>query len=209
MTRPTFRAIFERLLRELGPQHWWPAETPFEMMIGAVLTQNTAWRNVERSIGALRAERLLAPDALAAANPDRLRAAIRPSGFMTAKAAACARLAEWTLVRDALRGGVARLTDETLRADLLDIRGVGPETADAIMLYAFDRPRFVWDAYARRLLAASGYDVPGTYEAARRQLGAEFAAAGFNLAECQDLHGLIVEAGKRGRQASRLTENLR
>ncbi|MCL2316360.1 MAG: hypothetical protein FWC46_04640 [Actinomycetia bacterium] len=191
-----FRDLFERLFAALGPQDWWPARSRFEMMAGAVLTQNTAWRNVESSIGRLRGAGLLEASSLAAADADALRVLIRPSGFMTAKADSLVRLARWALAHDI---EVATWDDATLRASLLALRGVGPETADSIALYAYDRPLFVWDRYARRLLMRVGYEPGASYEAARRALGPAFRAGGFTLVECQEFHGLLVEAGKRVR----------
>ncbi|MCL1840874.1 MAG: hypothetical protein FWF75_03860 [Propionibacteriaceae bacterium] len=197
---PGLRRLYDMLLAALGPQDWWPANGPFEMMIGAVLTQNTAWANVEHSVHALDATGLLSPEALVDADPDALRALIAPSGFMTAKAATCLVLARWVITHRALDAGVSAWTDAALRDSLLGLRGVGPETADAIMLYAFDRPVFVWDAYARRLLARAGYTSAAGYEATRRRLEPVFHRARFTLDECQELHGLIDEAGKKARR---------
>jgi len=195
-----FARLYQLLRSALGPQAWWPADGPFEMMLGAVLTQNTAWHNVERSVAALARAGLLRPTALLDAEPDALRALIAPSGFMTAKTQACRGLARWVVDHDALAGGVAAWPDAALRADLMSLRGVGPETADAIMLYAFARPCFVWDAYARRLLTAAGHPVATGYEATRRLLDPVFCRARFSLEQCQELHGLVDEAGKRARR---------
>ncbi|RLP73720.1 hypothetical protein D9V32_14310 [Mycetocola tolaasinivorans] len=169
------------------------------MMVGAILVQNTAWRNVERSIEALREGELLSPAALAEIPAEQLAEVIRSSGFMTAKSRSAAALARWVVETDALNGGVRARTDAELREELLALPGIGPETADVIGLYAFDRPAFIWDTYARRMLTAVGYPVPGSYPAARRALSATASAAGFSVPEYREYHGLIVEAGKHAR----------
>lgn len=146
-------AIAERLAARYGDLHWWPAETPFEVVVGAVLTQNTAWTNVERAIANLKAAGLLEPAALRALPLDELAAHIRPSGTYQVKARRLAGLLAW-LGDDWL----ATLTGETeaVRAALLQVPGVGGETADAILLYAAGHPTFVIDAYTRRILTRVG-----------------------------------------------------
>ncbi|WP_084499698.1 endonuclease III domain-containing protein [Brevibacterium album] len=193
------RELYGSLLAEHGPQGWWwPAQTPFEMMAGAVLVQNTRWQNVEMSIARLRAQGLLHAEGLLTVPEEKLRELIRSSGFMRAKAAALLALARWAEERGA---AVPRLSDGQLRAELLALRGIGPETADVIGLYAYARPAFVPDAYARRLLEAAGFAVPRGYEAARRALAPAVAAAGFGVEELTELHGLIVEEGKQRSRA--------
>jgi endonuclease-3 related protein len=191
-----FRALFETLLQAVGPQGWWPADGPFEMMLGAVLVQHTAWRNAERSLAALRAGGSLDPAGLLALGDDALRQLIRPSGMMAGKSRACLALAEWALTSGALSGGADSLADADLRARLLRLPGVGPETADVIALYAFDRPCFIWDAYARRLLRRRGHAVPDGYEAARRR-GPRVDPRWFTLAELREFHAVIVVSEKR------------
>ncbi|MCS4275383.1 endonuclease-3 related protein [Mycetocola sp. BIGb0189] len=193
------RLIFETLRGRFDAEGWWPAASTFEMMVGAILVQNTAWRNVETSIRALRERALLDPVALAAIPAEELAEVIRPSGFMTAKSRSAVALARWVVETDSLNGGVSSRTDAELREELLALPGIGPETADVIGLYAFDRPAFIWDTYARRMLTAVGYSVPGSYPAARRALTATVEAAGFSVSEYREFHGLIVEAGKHAR----------
>jgi len=154
--------LFEALLAAYGAQHWWPAEEPFEVIVGAVLTQNTAWRNVERAILQLKKERLLAPEAIARAPRSRLEAAVRPAGFFRQKAERLQEVARFVL--DA--GGIEELRRQA-EADLaaarsawLSVRGIGPETADSILLYAFDQPIFVIDAYTKRILHRLGLAPP-------------------------------------------------
>lgn len=147
------RAIGERLADHYGPLGWWPAETAFEVVVGAVLTQNTAWTNVERAIANLRAVGALGPTALAALAEDDLAELIRPSGTYRVKAKRLVTLLQWLGIdwRGRLSGELA-----AVRTDLLAIPGIGPETADAILLYAADRPTFVIDAYTRRILGRIG-----------------------------------------------------
>jgi len=192
-----FADLYERLFDALGPQGWWPSQSRFETMVGAVLTQNTAWRGVQTSITALRGAGLLDASSLVTAGLDELRRLIAPSGFMTAKSATLRLMATWALSHP--EAEVARWDDATLRASLLGLRGIGPETADAIMLYVHDRALFVWDRYGRRLLARVGYAPAASYEATRRRLDPAFRVAGLTTAQCQEFHGLLVEAGKRVR----------
>jgi endonuclease-3 related protein len=158
------QSLYRRLFDHYGPQDWWPAETPFEVMVGAVLTQNTAWVNVEQAIENLRRADLLDPAAIAALAPERLARQLRPAGYFNVKAKRLQALCRWLLAqRDP-----ASLATETLRRRLLSIHGVGPETADDILLYAYQRPVFVIDAYTRRLGARLGLlDGELPYEALR------------------------------------------
>lgn len=149
--------IFHRLAAHFGPLHWWPAETPFEVVIGAFLTQNTAWRNVEQAIANLRQASALDPASLLDLPHCRLETLIRPAGFFRQKAE---NLQAFSAILCSRYGGdLAAMLDGDLagvRGALLSHRGVGPETADAILLYAGKRPSFVVDAYTRRLLTRLG-----------------------------------------------------
>jgi endonuclease-3 related protein len=191
--RPGLRAIYRTLTRRFGPQHWWPAQTPFEVMVGAVLTQNTAWSNVEKAIANLRARDRLDADAIVRARHDHLACWLRPSGYFNIKARRLKNFCRWYL--DA--GGYARLQaldTPALRAALLSVNGVGHETADDILLYAFGRPVFVIDAYTRRLYGRLGLfagDEP--YDELR--LATE-AALGRDAAALNEFHALIVRHAK-------------
>jgi endonuclease-3 related protein len=149
--------IFNRLAAHFGPLHWWPAQSPFEVVVGAILTQNTAWRNVEYAIANLKKAGALTPAALRALERYELEALIRPAGFFRQKAERLQLFVEHLFVR---HGGdlAALLTGplETVRAELLTCKGVGPETADSILLYAGNHPSFVVDAYTRRLFTRLG-----------------------------------------------------
>lgn len=155
LSREVLHALYDRLYSAYGPQHWWPAETPFEVMVGAVLTQNTSWKNVEQAIANLRRAGLLALETIHGLDRAALAELIRPSGYYNVKAGRLQNLCAWVLAE----GGFGELDKRdtfTLRSGLLAVNGIGPETADDILLYAFDRPVFVIDAYTRRLLTRLG-----------------------------------------------------
>jgi endonuclease-3 related protein len=147
------RAYYDALYRAWGPQHWWPARTRFEVIVGAYLTQNTSWRNVEIALGRLRAAGLLNLAAIRTVPADQLEAMIRPAGYFRQKAR---RLKTFVAFVDrCYEGSLRRLfaqPTQRLRQELLSLNGVGPETADSILLYAGQHPVFVVDAYARRIL---------------------------------------------------------
>jgi len=145
------------LYREWGPQHWWPAETPFEVIVGAYLTQNTAWVNVERALENLRGAKLLSLDGIRTVKLSRLERLIRPSGYFRQKAARLKAFVKFVDVRH--EGSLQKLFSEPtqkLRDELLALNGIGPETADSILLYAGNHPVFVVDAYTRRVLERHG-----------------------------------------------------
>jgi len=147
------RAMYERMVAEYGPQQWWPAATPFEVVVGAYLTQNTSWRAVERSILHLAAHGALSVDGIRKLDEEVLRQLIRPSGYMVRKAAALKAFVafldqEYCGSLDALKAASA----SKVRDQLLALPGVGPETADAILLYALGHPAMVVDEYLRRIV---------------------------------------------------------
>lgn len=144
------RAIYQRLFTTHGPQQWWPGDSPFEIMVGAILTQNTAWKNVEKAIANLKVAGALSPEVIAAATHRQLAAWLKPSGYFNIKARRLRAFCEW-LIHQGGAKRIAGLPTDVLRAELLAVHGVGPETADDILLYAFNRPVFVIDAYTRRL----------------------------------------------------------
>ncbi|MBZ5680654.1 MAG: endonuclease III domain-containing protein [Acidobacteriia bacterium] len=147
------RSYYRALYQAWGAQHWWPARTRFEVIVGAFLTQNTAWTNVERALANLRAARLLSVRGIKRAPLPQLEKLIRPSGYFRQKAG---RLKTFVAFLERSYGGsLTRLLSRPthkLRAELLDLNGVGPETADSILLYAGNHPVFVVDAYTRRIL---------------------------------------------------------
>jgi len=189
----TLLEVYRRLDAAWGPQHWWPGESVLEIMVGAVLTQNTSWRNVERAIANLKAAQVLSLEAMLALPVDALAALIRPAGYFNVKARRLRALLTW--VREA--GGIEALSgwpDAALRAGLLGVHGVGPETADDILLYAFERPVFVIDAYTRRILGRLALVDPTLgYEHLRAAIEAELPR---NVPLFNQYHALLVAHGK-------------
>ncbi|PIR20988.1 MAG: endonuclease [Deltaproteobacteria bacterium CG11_big_fil_rev_8_21_14_0_20_47_16] len=155
MSRSDFiTEIYSKLFNAFGPQRWWPGETPFEVMVGAILTQNTNWGNVEKAIANLKLRGVLTPHAMRRLSHEDLAELIRPAGYFNIKAN---RLHHFlTYFVDTYGGDVTRMRDKslaTLREELLAVKGIGPETADSILLYALDQPSFVIDAYTHRVLS--------------------------------------------------------
>jgi endonuclease-3 related protein len=183
------------LLARFGPQHWWPGQSAYEIAVGAILTQNTAWTNAARAVASLRARRLLHPRRLAALPEPELGAVIRPAGTYRLKARRLLDFTRWLLERHGGRfHGLRRAPLPALRAEMLGVRGLGPETVDAILLYAAGRPVFVADAYSRRVLARHRL-IPARagYEEARAFVEAHLPS---DPALFNELHALLVAAGK-------------
>lgn len=153
--------IYGMLLEQYGPQYWWPAETPFEVCIGAILTQNTSWSNVEKAIASLKAADLLTVSAIAGLEPSVLAALIRPAGYFNVKAVRLQQFVRFlqTQHQGCLEHLFAGPWQET-RAELLAVKGIGPETADSILLYAGHKPSFVVDTYTRRIFSRLGLVTP-------------------------------------------------
>ena len=192
----TIRRIYDLLFEAFGPQHWWPAETRDEIVIGAVLTQNTSWKNVERAIAALRQADCLTLRKIDRTSVDRLAELIRSSGTHRVKARRLKNLTTWLAER--YQGDLDALFavgQAEARRGLLAVNGIGPETADSILLYAGDIPVFVVDAYTRRVMRRhhvigpdSGY--ADTQALLQRALPLESQLYG-------EYHALLVEVGKR------------
>lgn len=150
--------IFDLLREAYGPQHWWPGDTPFEVMVRAVLTQNTAWHNVAQAIANLKEAGLLDLESLLKTEPEEVKALMAPAGYYNVKYERLMSLLSFLEGYGTDLEGLQTLPLEELRAGLLEVKGVGPETADSILLYAFERPVFVVDAYTRRLFSRLGYE---------------------------------------------------
>ncbi len=149
--------MFDAMLAHLGPSGWWPAKSPFEVAVGAILTQNTNWSNVEQAIANLHRHDLLDPDQLRLARPEVVEECIRPSGFFRQKAKKLRNFLDFLDRERALDlKGLAFLDTVELRERLLAVKGIGPETADSILLYALGRPVFVVDAYTARICSRHG-----------------------------------------------------
>ena len=150
--------VYDRLFAAFGPQHWWPGQTPFEVMIGAVLVQNTSWKNVERAIESLRVEGMLEPHALYALEDETLETLIRPAGYFRIKARRLRNLLRLVVQQyDGSLEAMFSTNPSTLREELLSVNGIGPETADSILLYAGAIPKFVVDTYTHRVFARHGW----------------------------------------------------
>jgi len=187
---------YSALQGRFGPQRWWPARSRLEVILGAILTQNTAWHNATLALRNLRHSRLLSWRGLRRASLATLEACVRPAGFYRQKAWTIRNFVDWLVRRHS--GSLHRLLSkppEELRRQLLDLRGLGPETVDAILLYAAERPLFVADAYTRRVFTRHGFlsaaaDYHKTQEFLHAHLPRE--ARLFN-----EFHALLVEVGKK------------
>jgi endonuclease-3 related protein len=190
----TLEKIYARLLAAFGPQHWWPGDSPFEVMVGAVLVQNTSWKNVEKAIGRLKEEDLLDPHALYRVSSSELEEWIRPAGYYRVKTRRLRNLLEFLIVRyDGSLEAMFSTHVATLREELLAVNGIGPETADSILLYAGGLPVFVVDTYTHRVLARHGWiEFEADYFALQDhfQSGLPNDAALFN-----EYHALLVRLG--------------
>jgi endonuclease-3 related protein len=223
----TIRAIYRKLSRDWGPQQWWPAETPFEVIAGAILTQNTSWTNVERALANLREAGVLSVEGIRELSLGELERLVRSSGYFRQKAQ---RLKSFIAFLDGKHGGsldaLLGIPTQQLRAELLALNGIGPETADSIVLYAGHHAIFVVDAYTRRVLerhdavtADAKYDeirilveqaltretpLPNVRRAARSTQRPEAhppsamsSASRVPLAQVyNEMHGLLVQVGK-------------
>jgi endonuclease-3 related protein len=193
MSSPSQQA-YRVLLERLGPQQWWPGETPFEVMVGAVLVQNTAWKNVERAIANLRDGGALSPQAIHSLPQPELEELIRPAGYFRVKARRLRNVVDYVVERyDGSLEAMRAVDAERLREELLAVHGVGPETADSILLYALDKPVMVVDAYTHRIWARHGWiDYDTDYHQLQEVVAGGLAddAAVFN-----ELHALIVNVG--------------
>jgi len=149
--------IYRKLYRAYGPRNWWPGETSFEVMVGAILTQNTSWRNVEKAIQKLKAKRVLNPLGIYHLKRSQLASLIRSSGYYRIKADRLKSFMDFLFGE--YDGDLKRMKREKLvklREELLGVKGIGPETADSILLYALKKPIFVVDAYTKRVLSRHG-----------------------------------------------------
>jgi endonuclease-3 related protein len=191
----TLTQVYKVLLEAFGPQHWWPGDSPFEVMVGAVLTQNTNWQNVERAIENLREADLLEPRALAAVPVDELEELVRPAGYYRVKARRLHNLLEYVTAQfDGSLEAMPAAGVDRLRRGLLKVNGVGPETADSILLYALGLPVFVVDAYTHRILARHGWI---EYGADYHEIQDHFhASLPQDAALFNEYHALLVHLGK-------------
>jgi endonuclease III related protein len=187
--------VYRRLFEAFGPQHWWPGDTAFEIIVGAMLTQNTSWRNVERAIHDLRAADLLEPRALYAVPIDELEELMRPVGYFRVKARRLRSLLKFLVERyDGSLEAMFGTDPEELRRQLLAVHGVGPETADSILLYAGRLPIFVVDAYTHRVFARHGWiGFDADYDQIQDYVQIELPQ---DVPIYNEFHALLVRLGK-------------
>ena len=194
-TKVILRKIYTKLFKEFGPQRWWPAETKFEVIVGAILTQNTNWGNVEKAIGRLKAEKVLSERALRDIPAAKLAALIKPAGYFNVKARRLKNFMRFLFAEyDGDLKAMGQQDARHLRQKLLAVNGIGPETADSILLYALDKPVFVVDAYTRRFLYRHNMAGPKVdYHQIQKLFTAHFDA---DIPFFQEYHALIVALGK-------------
>ena len=195
VSQPILLSYYDALFAAHGPQHWWPGRTPFEVIVGAILTQNTSWTNVERCIENLRREKLLTPRGIETVAPARLARLIRSSGYFRQKAKKLKTFVRF--LREAYHGSLTKMFDTStaiLRERLLEVHGIGPETADSILLYAGKHPVFVVDAYSRRILERHELtEAKHSYEHIRQLFENSLPRS---VALYNEFHALIVHTGK-------------
>ena len=195
MTREILTRIYELLYDAFGPQNWWPGETSFEVVAGAILTQNTNWTNVEKAIANLKSADCLNPVGLRHIDLARLGELIRPAGYYNLKSRRLKNFVDWLF--EGYEGDLENLRSvatDRLRTELLAIKGVGRETADSILLYALDRPVFVVDAYTARVAIRHGLIEPDTgYEQLRDVFESSLP---HDIQLFNEYHALLVRTGK-------------
>lgn len=188
--------VYDLLYNAYGPQQWWPADSAFEVMVGAVLTQNTSWKNVEKAIENLRSEDLLSPQALHELPDVQLAELIRPAGYYRLKTRRLRNLVNF--IMDQYGGSLSTMFSaglDTLREQLLGINGIGPETADSILLYAGQLPTFVVDTYTARVLKRHGWIEPeADYHAIKDHFENQLEE---NVQQFNEMHALLVRVGNQ------------
>ncbi len=186
--------VYNRLLAHFGPCHWWPGDTPWEVMVGAVLTQNTAWVNVEKAIQNLKSQSRLEAEAMAALDTEQLAELVRPTGYYRQKAKKLKALTSFYARYDFNWQKMRQEPLWPMREKLLAVYGIGPETADSILLYALEKPIFVVDAYTRRILSRHGLAAENMSYDQIQRLFMEHLPTDVPL--YNEYHALIVYTGK-------------
>jgi endonuclease-3 related protein len=195
MKHNVLETIYSQLFTAFGPQHWWPGNSPFEVAVGAILTQNTNWQNVEKAIKNLKHVRALSTKALDAMPAAELSGHIRPAGYYNIKAKRLKNLVDFLM--EEYQGSMKRMAKENLsviRKKLLSVNGIGPETADSIILYALEKPVFVIDAYTKRILSRHtilGHDA--SYETYQKLFHEKLRK---NVLLFNEYHALLVRLAK-------------
>jgi len=196
VTAEQLRQIYDLAFGYFGPQHWWPGETQFEIIVGAILTQNTNWANVEKAITNIKNAELLSPQVLHELDITQLAELIRPAGYFNVKAKRLKSFLDWLFEQyDGRLENLEQLETSRFRDELLSIKGIGPETADSILLYAFGRPVFVVDAYTARIIARHGLIEPlFDYEQLQQLFESNLEP---DVQFFNEYHALLVQVGKQ------------
>ena len=203
----TIYNIYKILLNHYGKQNWWPAETRYEVVVGAVLTQNTSWKNVERAINNLKSEDLLEEEKILSVDEDKLKQLIKPAGFYNLKAKRLKNVTKFIVDNYGNTEDMAKVDKDilTLRDELLSVNGIGKETADSILLYALDRESFVVDAYTKRMFNRLGIiDEKAKYDDIKVLFERHLPK---DLEIYKEYHALIVEHCKRFCRKKPLCDN--
>jgi endonuclease-3 related protein len=191
----TLMKIYKKLFSAFGPQYWWPGNGPFEVMVGAILTQNTNWANVEKAINNIKKAGALSPFSISDMRGSRLAKLIRPAGYYNIKAKRLKSFVRYFV--NTYSGSASKMKKagtSALRIELLDINGIGPETADSMLLYALDKPQFVIDAYTKRILSRHGImDLYDSYENFQELFHSKLQ---YDVRLFNEYHALLVRVGK-------------
>ncbi len=194
-SKKIFSDIFHRLFTHYGPQHWWPGETPFEVMVGAILTQNTNWKNVEKAIQNLKRERVLDLKALRGLSEKKMAELIRPAGYFNVKTKRLKAFLDFLHQR--YHGSIEKMRRRptaVLREELLGVKGIGKETADSILLYALEHPIFVVDAYTYRVFTRHNLIGEEAVYEDLQELATDHIPA--DVKHYNEFHALLVNVGK-------------
>lgn len=189
----TITQLYEKMRANMGPSGWWPADSKEEIIIGAILIQNTNWRNADRALTLLHNTTGLVPDRILALPPEKLHDLVRPAGFYRNKSRALVSVLTWLAQGNYDYPAIRQRYGAHLRQELRALHGVGPETADVLLTYIFDVPTFISDKYARTLFTCLGVTGLTDYRSLARRCT---LPASFTPAMAQDFHGLIDEFGK-------------
>lgn len=189
----TITQLYEKMRANMGPSGWWPADSKEEIIIGAILIQNTNWRNADRALTLLRNATGLVPGRILALPPEKLHDLVRPAGFYRNKSRALVSVLTWLAQGNYDYPTIRQRYGAHLRQELRALHGVGPETADVLLTYIFDVPTFISDKYARSLFTCLGVTGLTDYRSFARRCT---LPASFTPAMAQDFHGLIDEFGK-------------
>ncbi|MFT8318914.1 MAG: deoxyribonuclease I [Sporolactobacillus sp.] len=185
--------LYHKLYQQMGPQGWWPAESKWEIIWGAILIQNTNWRNVAPALILLKTATQFDPKRIIELDQEQLIRLIRSCGFYKNKSACMLAVCHWLQAADYDLESLSHLQQTELRRQLVSLKGIGNETADALLLYVFDKPCFIVDTYARRLFTALGCDMPRGYLPFQHFIETRLQ---LKLADYQEFHALIDEFGK-------------